>query len=185
MPGLPMTLEWGKAAWLWRREVEQLTGIKTIFYTNKSNYWILWALGLKWLEKEPLAYAQYPFRTWNKRILQARTDTDIWNPSLPKPHKADWLFWQASADENAAVDMGAQHGVESDAVDWDLFNGTKKDLQIWAGVSDEEIVVDENGLPGGVDGTDLDESPARAYSFGKIDAYEDVIQYAKKKAEEG
>lgn len=130
----PMTAAWGRDAHYWLQEVAQRTGIPVIPYTNPATYMALWQLNVRWMVDLPLAIAQYPYRKFNARILEAQDESNGWQPYLPPYHEGGWLFWQCSADENGAANWGTLHGVQSKAVDWDLFNGDVDALWQWAGV---------------------------------------------------
>jgi hypothetical protein len=130
----PMTAAWGQDARCWLEEVAQRCGIPVIPYTNPATYMALWQLKVRWMVTRPLAIAQYVYRSFNARILEALDTENGWQPYLPPYHEGGWLFWQCSADENAAAGWGAKHGVQSKAVDWDLFNGNRAALQRWVGL---------------------------------------------------
>lgn len=128
----PMTASWGRDAQYWLQEVAQSTGIPVIPYTNPATYMTLWQVNVRWMVDLPLAIAQYVYRKFNGRILEAQDAENGWQPYLPPYHEGGWLFWQCSADENGAAAWGEQHGVQSRAVDWDLFNGDIPALRQWA-----------------------------------------------------
>lgn len=134
-----MTAQWGRDSEFIVREVEQQLGVQTIPYTNPSTYMQLWQLGVRWMIYKKIWIAQYPFRRFDERILEAVENVRDWLPYLPPYHEGDWLIWQCSADENRVVKWGAKHGVLSDAVDWDLFNGSWQALAAWAGLTVDEF----------------------------------------------
>ncbi len=132
----PMSAAWGREAHYWLQEVSQRTGLPVIPYTNPATYMALWQLNVRWMVDLPLAIAQYVYRSFSARILEAQDSANGWQPYLPPYHEGGWLFWQCSADENGAANWGALYGVESKAVDWDLFNGDAAALRRWVGLSE-------------------------------------------------
>ena len=141
----PMTAAWGRDAQSWLQEVSHQTGLPVIPYTNPATYMALWQMNVRWMVDLPLAIAQYVYRKFNARIIEARDESNNWQPYLPPYHQGGWLFWQCSADENGAANWGAIHGVQSKAVDWDLFNGDADALQRWVGISNPSSLVVANG----------------------------------------
>jgi hypothetical protein len=137
--GFVMTSAYGEHAWAFKQEVEQALGAPLITYTNPKTIMELWQLGVTWPARKEtrLWIAQYPYSRANANPafpLEAVNQPDKWKPWMPPYCEHGWLFWQCSADENAAFDFGQANGVQSDAVDWNVFNGTRADLLNYFGV---------------------------------------------------
>jgi len=131
--GNTINYEFSIGALKWMKEVKRLTGKKVILYSNPGTIHQIRQLGHTWPRHEDLWIAQYPFKKWSERILEAYENDPIWSPRLPAGHK-EWKIWQFTADENGAISYGKTHaGVNSHAVDINVFNGTRAEMEQWVG----------------------------------------------------
>ena len=127
--------------------IKQKTGKKVIKYSNPSviQEWLL-RYGQRWvLDDHDWVIAQYPFRNdaWDtpqaRQFLVDVLEDNKWYPRLPAGF-GSWLShpgkgsWQYSADGNG---KGAENGVDSSAVDLQVWNGTRQEcFDYWNVISD-------------------------------------------------
>jgi GH25 family lysozyme M1 (1,4-beta-N-acetylmuramidase) len=120
------------------RYVEDRRQQEMLLYTNPTEWQNVYNSGLRAPEliDRDHWFAQYPFRIWNPDVVQ-KAQSGEWSPWTPAVayFKGAWKMWQYSADENGAVSLGKnKHGVESHAVDLDVFNGTVAEMDTWLGI---------------------------------------------------
>ncbi len=103
-------------------ELERLFKRKPIIYTSAGIWNTLG--GVRWAKEYPLWVAQYPYRAWSSDMLEKVSRRQ---PSLPKDWNA-WIIWQFTERG-----PGSTYGVDSRAIDLNLFEGNEAALQKLAG----------------------------------------------------
>lgn len=117
-----MSPQFAHDAWQWIEYVAKNSGVKTILYTNPSNYdgYISPSVkqyGIDWDDVD-LWLAQYWYVPDPNK-----------NPSMPKG-RTDWRIWQYTSKGN-----GTQYGVSRPtACDLNVFNGTVAEMRSWLGL---------------------------------------------------
>lgn len=120
-------------------DMKNVFGKKTLIYTRASFVKEYAASMQVWLKDWDLWLAHYPYKagrvsvTW-EGLIKANLPT-IKGPSIP-PNCRDWKFWQFSGDKFVLPGV-------STPLDVNFFQGSLKDLKVWAGLEVEETPIAE------------------------------------------
>jgi len=114
--------------------VKNLSKKRTLFYSSKKfvQEW-MYPHGVTWIRNYPDFWnAQWPYSTWNDVLLDVAKLDGGWEPRLPAGCK-HWVKWQYGAEYLA---RGEYEGVDSEHVCLEVFNGTVKQMHMWANIGD-------------------------------------------------